>query len=112
MLSSQSLYHRNQLGQGQAPSELIGSSIVIITYNIHSAMSDSRLAAIEAELSDIHWDILVLVETWRLENFEIFATEAGNLFYGSGGFKGRCGVGFLVHQKCDHGFGGTKVGYC
>jgi len=57
------------------------------------------MPAIEAQLSDIYWDILVSVETWRPEDFEIFATEAGNLFYGSGGFKGRCGVGFLVHHR-------------
>ena len=95
------MYHdkKHQPGQGQDRSELASSSIVIITYNIHSAMSDSRLEAIEEELSDIYWVILVLVETWRPERFEKFVTEAGNMFYGSGGIRGRCGVGFLVHQR-------------
>lgn len=32
---------------------------------MHSAMSNERLKAILEELSDIHWDVLVLVETWR-----------------------------------------------
>ena len=95
-MSPVSMYHdkKHQPGQGQDRSELASSSIVIITYNIHSAMSDSRLEAIGEELSDLYWDILVLVETWRPERFEKLVTEAGNMFYGSGGIRGRCGADF------------------
>jgi exonuclease III len=62
-------------------------------------MSNERLEAILEELTDIHWDVLVLVETWREAEKEDFALPSGHKFYGSGGCKRRCGVGFLVHKR-------------
>ena len=45
------------------------------------------------------WDILVLTETWRLEEFEMFTTNDGHLFANAGCTAGRRGVGFLIHRK-------------
>ena len=63
------------------------STLVVITYNIHSAMPDNRLEAISAELENVNWDLLVLVETWREASTEQFNTESGHTWYGSGGCK-------------------------
>ena len=62
-------------------------------------MSNERLEAILEELCDIPWDVVVLVETWREAVKEVFVFPSGHTFYGSGGCKRRCGVGFLVHKR-------------
>ena len=46
-----------------------------------------------------NWDIIVLTETWRVDEFEMFATNEGHLFANAGCEAGRRGVGFLVHRK-------------
>ena len=62
-------------------------------------MSLRRLYSLLEELHDMHWDIVVLTETWRSDICEELPLEGGHIFYGSGGVKGRCGVGFLVHDR-------------
>ena len=46
-----------------------------------------------------HWDIITLNETWRIDGFEMFATNEGHLFCNAGCDAGRRGVGFLVHKR-------------
>ena len=53
------------------------------------------------ECSNIYWDVIVLVETWRESVKEEFLLDGGHTWYGSGGCKGRCGVGFIVHNRHD-----------
>ena len=64
-------FKENMPVEGHTASEF-GCEFVVITYNIHSAMSDERLAAILEELEDTYWDVLVLVETivcfWLISN--------------------------------------------
>ena len=62
-------------------------------------MSDARFQALFEELSDIVWDVIILVETWRVQCHEQIVLESGHTFYGSGGFGRSCGVGFLVNQR-------------
>ena len=62
-------------------------------------MTEARLDLILEEVAQRHWDVLVLVETWREAVREEFVMESGHSFYGSGGSKGRCGVGFIVHER-------------
>ena len=78
----------------------IGSQLVtIITYNVQSVLSEDRFEALLEEIADIHWDVLVLVETWREAKREEFTVGSGHHFYGSGGLRGRCGIGFLVNKR-------------
>ena len=51
------------------------------------------------ELSGVNWDVVILSETWRGEVFESFETKWGHRWYGSGGKRRSCGVGFLVHKR-------------
>ena len=60
-------------------------------------MSETRFEALLADLEGISWDIVVVTETWREAPREIIFLEGGCTWYGSGGCKGRCGVGFLVN---------------
>ena len=43
--------------------------------------------------------MLVLVETWREECEEMWPTVSGHLWCGSGGSRGKHGVGILVHSR-------------
>ena len=74
-------------------------NIHIITYNVHSLLADERLDLLMVELLDLQWDVLVFTETWREEMSEYFVLDTGHHFYGSGGIRGRCGVGFLIHKR-------------
>ena len=62
-------------------------------------MSEARIEALSEEFIDIECDAIVLSETWREEPDETLVLNSGHTFYGSGGYKGRCGVGFLVHRR-------------
>ena len=62
-------------------------------------MSIGRLDALVEELEHMHWDVVVLTETWREETCEEIRLGSGHRFYGSGGTRGCRGVGFLVHAR-------------
>ena len=74
-------------------------TIHIITYNVHSLLADIRLDLLLTELADVSWDIVVITETWRQDKSEYFVLPKGNHFYGSGGVRGKCGIGFLIHKR-------------
>ena len=62
-------------------------------------MSESRLELLLLELDGFSWDIVVVTESWREAKREVVHHESGHVWYGSGGCKGRCGVGFLVNSR-------------
>lgn len=71
----------------------------IIFKNVRSLKSDDRLAELLYEVSDTHWDILMINETWREEAQEYFKTAGGHIFAGSGGCAGKRGVAIVVHRR-------------
>ena len=86
---------------GDKNTSLETSSLVILTYNVRSLLlcMDDKLGMLFEELRGIHWDVLVLVETWREECEEMWPTVSGHLWCGSGGSRGKHGVGILVHSR-------------
>ena len=86
---------------GDKNTSLETSSLVILTYNVRSLLlcMDDKLDMLFEELRGIHWDVLVLVETWREECEEMWPTVSGHLWCGSGGSRGKHGVGILVHSR-------------
>ena len=50
------------------------------------------------ELFGMKWDIVIVVETWR-EAKQEKVTEGGHTWYGSGGCRGKAGVGFIVNER-------------
>ena len=76
---------------------------VVINYNVHSFLQfDERLERLLSELGTRRWDLLVLIETWRKERCEEWCTSHGHRWFGSGGFRGHSGVGFLLHNRWRH----------
>eukprot|EP00973_Karenia_brevis_P058533 8152258-Karenia_brevis.AAC.1 len=51
------------------------------------------------ELGSLEWDLLAFTETWREEKQEIWETMPGHTWFGSGGMRGSCGVGFLLCRR-------------
>ena len=86
---------------GTGDNDVCGSGgvddFVIITYNAHSILAEERLDALLQELVGIRWDVVVVVETWRETKRETMDLEGGHTWYGSGGCRGRAGVGFIVN---------------
>ena len=60
---------------------------------------DIRLEMLLDELRDKCWDIVVFTETWREDAEEVFMTEGGHTWFGSGGCKGAYGIVFLLHAQ-------------
>ena len=72
----------------------------IIAKNARGLKTDERIQELLTELESIqHWDIIMLSETWRIDAFEMFATNEGHLFANAGCEAGRRGVGFLINKR-------------
>jgi len=74
--------------------------IRIIAKNARGLKTDDRIQELLTELKTIqNWDIIILSETWRIDAFEMFATNEGHLFANAGCEAGRRGVGFLINRR-------------
>ena len=61
---------------------------------------DTRMNHLLQELSQVHWDLLVLSETWREQRQESFTLdEWGHKWFGSGGTPHERGIGFLLTKR-------------
>ena len=56
-------------------------------------------ARFQLDLSSMSWDVVVITETWRADTSEYFVMNDGHFFYGSGGTRGSCGIGFLINNR-------------
>ena len=63
---------------------------------------DERIEWFLKELGDRRWDLLVFTETWRAGRVEVWRTEQGHTWLGSGGVDRQRGVGFLLHSRWHH----------
>ena len=82
-----------------------GGKFVTIQYNVHSLICfETRMERLLAELGEQHWDLIIFSETWRGDRDEAFKIDQGHFWFGSGGTRGRCGVGFLLHSRWNHSF--------
>eukprot|EP00973_Karenia_brevis_P019846 2722377-Karenia_brevis.AAC.1 len=60
---------------------------VVVLKNARSLSSDERMAELLEEVQDAFWDVILVNETWRVEQEEHFELECGHLWFGSGGAK-------------------------
>ena len=82
----------NEYSQNNTP------TLRIIAKNTRGLKSDDRIYELINELNQTKtWDIVILNETWRVDECETFATNEGHLFANADCEAGRHGVGFLVH---------------
>jgi exonuclease III len=83
----------------------------IFAKNVMS-LGDDRLDELVLEVADFQWDIILLTETWRKmeeEVFELSSEQGRHLFIGAGGKAGERGVACLVHCRWKGGFYGHEV---
>ena len=69
----------------------------ILTYNACSLLAEGRLESLVQDLEGLRWDVVLVQETWREAAKEECQAEDNIRWLGSGGQRGRCGVGFLAH---------------
>ena len=60
---------------------------------------DARLQFILLSLQDRAWDVIIFTETWREPVREVFVTDFGRTWFGSGGVRGARGVGILLNKR-------------
>ena len=66
----------------------------IVAKNVRGLKTEERLHELITELKTMEpWDIIILSETWRVEECEMFATNDGHLFANAGCEAGRRGAG-------------------
>jgi len=71
----------------------------LILKNCRSLSSDERIEELLAEADDTHWDCIMVNETWRELKEENVELSCGHLWFGSGGTKGKHGIGVLLHKR-------------
>ena len=86
--------------QVESKDDMGGQKILrILAKNAQSIYNDIREIELLETLDDIEWDILLMSETWRKTKQEIWKTERGHLFLGSGWDAGHKGVAILIHRR-------------
>ena len=71
----------------------------IFAKNARSLQSDERLEELLIEVDQVEWDVVLVSETWREEVEEYDTLESKHIWFGSGGTRGKHGVGILVHKR-------------
>ena len=57
----------------------------VVAYNIRSFTTDEKLETLMKEFQNQHWDVIVLIETWRETREELWTTRWGHTWCGGGG---------------------------
>ena len=66
---------------------------------MRSLNSSERLEELTQEVEGYRLDAILISETWRASNAEIWETQQGHIFHGAGKFENKHGVGVLVNKK-------------
>ena len=64
-----------------------------------SMHSSEKIEEMVSELEGYRWDAMLLNETWRHEQAEIWETHHKHIFMGSGKFDNKHGVGIMLHKR-------------
>ena len=84
--------------------ETNSTSFKCVAKNVESIRSDVRKMELLETLTFLSWDILFLNETWRDDSEEIWVTDEGHLFLGSGWAGNRRGVAIMIHSRIKNSF--------
>ena len=74
-------------------------TFIVLQKNVRSLNSSERFEELTQEVEGSRWDAILISETWRASNAEIWETQHGHRFMGSGKFENKHGVGILVNKK-------------
>ena len=72
---------------------------ITLQKNLRSLNSSERFDELTPEVEGCRWDAILICETWRASNAEIWETQLGHTSVGSGEFENKHGVGILVNMK-------------
>ena len=75
------------------------STFIVLLKNVRSLNSSERFEELTQEMEGCRWDALLISETWRCNKAEMWETQQGHIFMGSGRFANKHGVGILVNKK-------------
>eukprot|EP00959_Pyramimonas_sp_CCMP1952_P228994 4788395-Pyramimonas_sp.AAC.1 len=78
--------------------------LVVLHKNIRGLTCDDRFSELLLELATCEWDAILINETMRPANNEMFTVEGGHMYAGSGGGSYKHGVGILLHARWVHCF--------
>ena len=66
---------------------------------MRSMHSSEKIEEMVSELEGYRWDAILLSETWRQEQAEIWETHHKHIFMGSGKFDNKHGVGIMLNKR-------------
>ena len=74
-------------------------TFIVPRKNVRSLNPSERFEELTQEVEGCRWDAFSISETWRASNAEIWETQQGHIFMGSGTFENKLGVGIVVNKK-------------
>ena len=76
--------------------------LYVFTKNARSLKADDRIEELIRELAGVQWDVVLICETWRVEQSELWETRQGHLFVGAGWGENSRGVAILFRNSWKH----------
>ena len=71
----------------------------MIQKNVTSLCSSDRVEELAREVCDCRWDALLISESWRPGNAELWMTLQGHIYMGAGRFPNKHGVRKLLNRR-------------
>jgi hypothetical protein len=84
---------------GDQQAGLVDGFLDIFMKNARPLQSDERLEELLAVMKHVKWDAVMINESWREEAEEFDTLECKHVWFGSGGTRGKHGVGILLHSR-------------
>ena len=75
------------------------TTFIVSEKNVRPPNSSERFEEMTQEVEGCRWDVFLISETLRASNAEIWETQQGHIFMGSGKFENKHRVGILVNKK-------------
>ena len=74
-------------------------TFIILQKNMRSMHSSEKIEELVSELEGYRWDAILLNETWRHEQAEIWETHHKHIFMGAGKYDNKHGVGIMPNKR-------------
>ena len=74
-------------------------TFTVIQKNVTSLCSSDRVEELAREVCDCRWDALLISESWRPGNAELWMTLQGHIYMGAGRFPNKHGVRKLLNRR-------------
>ena len=75
-------------------------TFIVLQKDVRSLNSSERFEELTQEVEGCMWDAILISETWRASNAQIWETQQGHMFMGAEKFKNKHEVGHEVEKTC------------